>query len=88
MMQNPTNISDEDVLNIEKCAILMYSCTSKVTSINNTRLEPFAAKNRTLKNIPPTREGISYPTRLPWVAFSGGSADLVRGKLQNLTGRE
>ena len=28
MMQNPSNISDEDVLNIEKFVILMYDRTS------------------------------------------------------------
>ena len=59
MMQNPTNISDEDVLNIEKFVVLMYDRTSQVTSINNARLELFAAKNRTLN------KGISYPTHLP-----------------------
>ena len=58
MMQNPTNISDEDVLNIEKFVILMYDRMSQVTSINNARLELFAAKNRTLENIPPTRASL------------------------------
>ena len=53
MMQNPTNISDEDVLNIVKFVILMLAA-----SINNARLELFAAKNRTLKNIPPTRASL------------------------------
>ena len=54
-MQNPTDISDGDVLSIEKFVIFMYDRTSQVTSINNARLELFATKNRTLENIPPTR---------------------------------
>ena len=50
MIQNLTNISDKDVLNIENF-VVMYDRASQVTSINNARLELFAAKNRTLENI-------------------------------------
>ena len=57
MMQNAINISDEDVLNIERFVILMYDRTSQVTSINN------AWKHT-------SNEGISYPTHLPFCTTS------------------
>lgn len=55
---NPFNVTTETVQVIERFVVLMYDKTSESDAVNVCRKELFARKNRSIENIPPTKNAL------------------------------
>ena len=53
-----SEISTEDLEEIERYVVLQYQCTSSLVHINDARKQMFATGNRKIENIPPTRDAL------------------------------
>ena len=58
IMNAPDRITDENFDIIERFIILLYDRTSTQTSVNACRKELFSKKNRSMENIPPTKDAL------------------------------
>ena len=55
LLSQPTDIEAEELHNIERFVILMYSKTCTLSRVNEARKELFALSGRSIDNIPPTQ---------------------------------
>ena len=54
----PLTVEESDLKTLGKFTILMYDRSSKADSVDDTRLDMFARKQRTYESIPPTRASL------------------------------
>lgn len=54
----PTDITLDDLANLEKYVVMMYDRSSAATDVNEARLDLFARKQRSYDAIPPTRDAL------------------------------
>ena len=58
LSQVPTEVCDQDLMNLGHFVMLPYDRTSSVTSVNKARLELFARKQKPYDAIPPSRAAL------------------------------
>ena len=58
LRDDPFNVTTETSQVIERFVVVMYDKTSESDSVNVCRKELFARKNRSIENIPPTKNAL------------------------------
>ena len=56
---NPQALSDEDMEELERFVILLYSCACPLKRVSEARQSLFAQSSRTLENIPPSQAALT-----------------------------
>ena len=84
--QTPEEVTDGDIGEIERFVVLLYSCTSQVTTVNAARKQFFSYGNRKLENIPPSRAALLQHAKR--ASFQAGDKQIQLFQvLQNGVGR-
>ena len=83
LFSQPTDIEAEELHNIERFVILMYSKTCTLSRVNEARKELFARSGRSIDNIPPTQGALIqhikraiYQASFIWAQSLKASSDL------------
>ena len=58
LSQIPSEVCDEDLINLERFVTLLYDRTSSITHVDKARLELFARKQKPYDAIPPSRAAL------------------------------
>ncbi len=60
LSSKPQQVTDDDMEQLERFVIVMYSRTSPILKVNEARKYMFAHGNRQIENVPPTRDALVF----------------------------
>jgi hypothetical protein len=63
LSQQPTEVTELDLQQLEKFVVMVYDRSSAVTSVDEARLDLFARKQRPYNSIPPTQAALREHTK-------------------------